>query len=444
MSITSSPSDYSLAGTPDYSAGIGFYTDYIQVADLLQVPRFDTSATYPTRAQVGNIIKRIEGIVDDKLKRSYRPIITKKEIHNFEYTNKPGMTLYGGYVGFIQLRQMKVQKVISLQVWSGSGYKEIASAEAQIELLENFRDIHSIVLQLPNESIEFTLIAENNVANLGNDEFSNTFGIKTTANDIVSLVNEEFPSTRQYTNASANKALTGTNVSDSSSSNLSVSDFFFAQKQEGNGAKILISSLLSGDDGSDCVVKIKTQQTCTTTNTSTTLTVADSSKLAVGMAVTGTGITGTVTIASISNSTTVILDNAASAGATNTLTFTATNSSIPNIVGVTRFTDKEDMKRTGDYWLLGEEGRIFFLQDYPYHTRNSIFVSYIAGNNRVPSAVHEAATKLVAAEIIRHDDQSVLITETGANISTKEKYDILKKEAMDILGGKADIVYFIE
>jgi hypothetical protein len=102
------------------------------------------------------------------------------------------------------------------------------------------------------------------------------------------------------------------------------------------------------------------------------------------------------------------------------------------------------MKRTGDYWLLGEEGRIFFLQDYPYHTRNSVFVSYIAGNSRVPSAVHEAATKLVAAEIIRHDDQSVLITETGANISTKEKYDILRKEAMDILGGKSDIVYFIE
>ena len=111
---------------------------------------------------------------------------------------------------------------------------------------------------------------------------------------------------------------------------------------------------------------------------------------------------------------------------------------------MTAFTDKEDMQRTGDYWLLGEEGRIFFLQDYPFHTRNSVFVSYVAGNNRVPAAVHEAATKLAAAEIIRHDDQSILITETGANISTKEKYDILRKEAMDILSGKTDIVYFID
>lgn len=446
MSITSSPSDYALAGTPDYSAGIGFYTDYIQVADLLQIPHFAVSATYPTRAQVGNIIKRVEGMVDDKLKRSYRPIITKKEIHNFEYTNRPGMTLYGGYVGFIQLRQMKIQKIISLQVWSGSGYKEIASAQSQIELLEGYRDITSIILQLPNESIEFTMASENNVANLGSNEFSNTFGVKTSANDIVALINEEFPSTRQYTNANAKKSLFGTQVSDPSiNSNLSVSDFFFAQKEEGNGANILISSLLSGDDGSDCIVKIQTQQTCTTSLSSANLTVADSSKLAVGMIVQGAGITGSKTISSITDATTVVLNSGS--GITNnsgTYTFTAVNISVPNVANVVPFTDKEDMERKGDYWLLGEEGRIFFLQDYPYHTRNSVFVSYMAGNSRVPAAVHEATTKLVAAEIIRHDDQSVLITETGANISTKEKYDILKNEAMAILSGKSDIVYFID
>ena len=295
--------------------------------------------------------------------------------------------------------------------------------------------MHSIILQLPNSGISFELVAENDLTGLGNDEFCTTFGVKTTASDLSALINEEFPSTSQYTGATAAKSL--------SQSNLSISDFFFAQKEEGNGANVLISSLLSGDDGSDCVIKATIKQSCTTTNTSTTLTVADSSKLAVGMTVTGTGITGTVTIASISNSTTVILDSAATASGTNTLTFTTTDS-IPTVCSLTAFTDKDDMKRTGDYWLLNEEGRIFFLQDYPFHTRNSVIVSYIAGNSRVPSAIHDAATKLVAAEILRHDDQSVLITETGANISTKEKYDILKKEAMDTLSGKADIVYFIE
>ena len=153
-------------------------------------------------------------------------------------------------------------------------------------------------------------------------------------------------------------------------------------------------------------MKIQTQQTCTANLSSANLTVADSSKLAVGMIVQGAGITGSKTISSIADATTVVLDSGSGiTDNTGTYTFTAVNSTVPNVVNVVRFTDKEDMKRNGDYWLLGEEGRIFFLQDYPYHTRNSVFVTYVAGNNRVPAAVHEAATKLVAAEIIRHDDQ---------------------------------------
>ena len=437
MSITHSPSDYT-AIAPNYANGFGFYTDYTAVADLLQVPHFDASATYPTRAMVGAIIKKIEGIIDDKVKRSFRPIVTKKEFHNFEYRNNPGLTLYGGYVGFIELKQLKVRKVVSLLVWSGSGYKEIASAQAQIRLLENYRDMNSIILQLPNSGISFELVAEDDLTGLGNDEFCTTFGVKTTTSDLSSLINEEFPSTSQYTGATAAKSL--------SQSNLAISDFFFAQKEEGNGANVLISSLLSGDDGSDCVIKATIKQT-TSGNNSVNLTVADSSKLAVGMTISGersANVPSAATITSITDSTTVVLSHATTGGAfSGSLTFTTTDS-IPTVCSLTAFTDKEDMKRTGDYWLLNEEGRIFFLQDYPYHTRNSVIVSYIAGNSRVPSAIHDAATKLVAAEILRHDDQSVLITETGANISTKEKYDILKKEAMDTLSGKADIVYFIE
>ena len=191
------------------------------------------------------------------------------------------------------------------------------------------------------------------------------------------------------------------------------------------------------------MIKATINQSCTTENGEATLTEVDSSKLAVGMTVTGTGISGTITIASITNGTTVELSGTASGSGTNTLTFT-TDTLIPTVCDLTAFTDKEDMRRVGSYWVLNEEGRIFFLQDYPYHKNNSVIVSYLAGDDRVPSTIHEAATKLAAAEILRHDDQSILITETSGNITTKEKYDILKKEAMDILVGKGDIVYFID
>jgi len=435
MGTTISPSDFTEIN-PNYTEGRGFYTNASEVADLLQIPDFSAS-TYPTLAQVGSVIKRVEGIVDDKVKRSFRPIITTDEYHNFEFTRGPAAAYYGGYVGFIQLKQMKVRKIISLQLWQGSEYEEIASAQAQIRLLDNFRDLNSIILQLPDSGVEFEMVAENTLSDLGNDEFCNTFGAKTTVAEIISLVNETFPKASQFTGATAPKSLT--------SSQLSISDFFYAGKDKENGKRILISSLLMGDDGADCVVKATIKQAITHTNTSTNLVVADSSKLAVGMEIEDNNnhIPSGTTITAIVDSTNVTMSAAATNTGSSTGTFTTTNL-IPTVCDLTGFTDKEDLKRLGSYWTINEEGRIFFLRDYPYHTNNSVVVSYIAGDNRVPSAIHEATTKLAASEIIRMDDQSVLISETGGNITAKEKYDILRKEAMDILKGKGDIVYFID
>ena len=76
---------------------------------------------------------------------------------------------------------MKVRKIVSLQLWQGSHYEEIASAQASVLLQENFRDLNSIILQLPNDGVSFELISENDITQLANDEFCNTFGIKTTA-----------------------------------------------------------------------------------------------------------------------------------------------------------------------------------------------------------------------------------------------------------------------
>ncbi|UVF62561.1 adaptor protein [Poseidoniales virus YSH_150918] len=438
MPVASSPSDYTTINV-DYSTGNGYYTDKGAVSDLLQIAPF-TSSTYPSEAQVGAIIKRIEGYIDEKVKRSFRPLIYKDEYHNFEFIRHPMQSYYGGYVGFIQLDVLKVKKIISLRVWQGNSYLELASAQAELSLLENYRDIYSIVLQLPNSGTEFELLAESSIGGqLANSEFNNAFGIKTTNDEIVSLVNEEFPSkTSHFTNATASKSL--------SSSSSNVSDFFYAFKDTENGSKILISSLLAGEDGSDCNIKVKTQQSISHTNTSTNLVVQDSSKLVVGMLIEDANnhIPANTTITAIVDSTNVTMSQAATNTGSSTGTFTATNLSIPTICTVSRFTDKEDVKRIGSFWKIGDEGRIFFLQNYPYHTQNSIIVSYIAGDGRVSSTIHEAATKLVAAEILRHDDQTILVAETGANISTKEKYDILKKEADDILKGKGDLVFLME
>lgn len=372
MPVASSPSDYTAINV-DYSAGQGFYTDKDAVANMLQIPAF-SSSTYPTQAQVGSIIKNIEGIVDDKVKRSHRPIIYKNEYHNFEFIRHPMQSYYGGYVGFIQLDVLKLRKVISLQVWQGNQYQELASAQASVTLdSTGYNNLRSITLQLPNSGDSWVLYhhAEGSLA--AHNTFHNGFGSKTTAQEICHLINEEYPArTAQFTGATRDKVLT------SSPNGLNISDFFYASTDPDDSNKINISSLLAGEDGSAC-----------------TITIADK------------------------------------AGQTSNTASSA-------------FTDMQDMKRLGSFWSIGDEGRIFFLRDYPYHTQNSIIVTYIAGSGRVPSAIHKATTMLVAAEILRHDDQSILIAETGGNISTKEKYDILVKEANDILKGKGDMVFLLD
>ena len=110
---------------------------------------------------------------------------------------------------------------------------------------------------------------------------------------------------------------------------------------------------------------------------------------------------------------------------------------------VTQFTDHQDQRRLGDYWMIGKDGKLFFLKNYPYLHSHSVRVTYVSGEKRVPATIHDATTKLVAAEVIRHDDNSILIAETGSNIDLKTKHDILLEEANKILNGKKDIIHFI-
>ena len=111
---------------------------------------------------------------------------------------------------------------------------------------------------------------------------------------------------------------------------------------------------------------------------------------------------------------------------------------------VENFTDNEDVGRLGDYWTIGHEGKIFFLKNYPYIKSQSIKVTYVSGDRRVPAWVHEIATKLVASEVLVHDDNSILIAETGANIDLRTKHEILVKEATEMMNSKKAMMHLIE
>jgi len=357
MGKVSSPSDFTNIDV-NYNIGFGYYTTHTDVSNLLQISAFSDSTT-PTRAEVGKIIKRVEEKIDDGIKQSYRPIIHRDEYFSFDGWNKGAypVSIWKDYVGFVQLSQPKVQKLVRLEVWQGSNYKDLASATAKITLPTT----------VTNSAWKISLTVGTYTFELDEaTHFYDNFGAKTTASQLADAINEVFPhKTARFTGEVAPKSVTA-----NGNANVHISDFFYATTDSEDGKSVIISSLLMGEDGSAC-----------------------------------------------------------------TLT--------SNFGSVTSFTDNQDQNRMGDYWTIDTEGKIFFKREFPYVQNHSIRVTYVAGDGRVPAPIHEAATKLVAAEVIRHDDNSILIAETGSNIDLKTKHDILLEEANKIIDGKKNLIHFI-
>jgi len=366
MPRLSSPSDFTTIA-PDYNTGDGYYTRHDEVSSLLQCNVF-TNSTTPTIAEVGDIIKRVEERIDEKIKLSYRPIVFYNEYYNFEpakYMPNSGRPygIYKDYIGFVQLEQRKIKKLLRLEVWQGNNWKDLASATASIIVpsspISGAWNITLGVGGVDNDLYSFVL-------NRGSD-FYDTFGPKSTAVEIAAAINETYPSASRWTGEYEPKV---SKLVDSGGIIRHVSDFFFATVDSENGNRVVISSKLAGDDGQNC-------------------------------------------------------------------TITSNNGS------VSTFADNETSGRLNDFWQMTDDGKIFFLKEWPFQQSHSIRVSYISGDGRVPASIHEAATKMVAAEVIRHDDNSILIAETGSNIDLKSKHDILLEEAKAILDGKQETIFLL-
>ena len=362
----SSPSDYT-AINPNYADGQGYYTNENLVADLLQIPSF-SGTTNPTQGQVGQYIKNAEDYIDETTGMSYRPIFYANEMHNFRSPTGGSLrkwpSWWSDYVGFCQLNHRHIRKTIRIEVWQGNTWTDLASATAKVTFnSDNRGTTNRINLTLPNSTV---ISLDSGTAS---SQFNNALGPKTSAQELVYLINETFP-----TNTAM---ITGAIASKSESDN--PAKYFYATLDSEDENTVVISSLLLSDDGSNCSIAIDTS----------------GSYVSTGLSVSG-------------------------------------------------FTDNEQMKRLGTWWRLDDEGRIFFRTKFPYMEKNSIRVTYISGSPRVPGIISDAATKLTACEILRHDDQTVLIAESGSQIDIKMKYDLLKKEVEELLKLTRETIFLIE
>lgn len=373
MAKYNSPSDYTTLQvdySPSSGAAYGYYTNSNLVAQLLQVPDF-TSSSNPSSTEIGSLIKRTEDFIDEKTGTSWRGLIYRDEYHSFTFTgvhyNMP--KYWNDYVGFVQLDRHEIRKILKLEVWQGGGWLDLASATGSV-LFSDYTNVTNVTLKLPGKTASSGVGIWELNSGLTTSTFNSTLGNTTAAQELASLINEVFPTdSATVTGATASKAV----LDNTNAGSQSISDFFYASVDSEDSTKVVITSLLSGDDGTNCNITI-----------------------------TGSGL--------IKND----------------------------------FIDQEAQKRLGDWWKINREGRIFFRQNFPYLEYNSVRVSYIAGSRRVPGVITDAATKLVACEILRHDDQTVLISDSGAQIDIKTKHDLLKEDAMQIIEGKKEAIFFIE
>tara|TARA_R110001592_G_scaffold224032_4_gene479627 strand:+ start:3558 stop:4688 length:1131 start_codon:yes stop_codon:yes gene_type:complete len=374
MSKSYSPSDY-ITYNQSYDNARGFYCSGADVVALLQIPGITengeltfTNNTQPKAKEVGKIMKRVEDYIDERIGHSFRKTIYTDEYHNFELKMNPGSyRAYIDYVGFIQLNHSKIRKVLALDVWQGSQYKNLAGQFATIAIdPTTFNSVNWIKLTLPDNDY-FQLDGSNLFGtNLPIGDFNKKLGANTTAKEIVALINERFPTeTCDFTGAIEAKALV-------SSNGKSISNYFYARLDSEDATKVEVISLLPGNDGSLC-------------------------------SITKDG----------------------------------------NGVSLGNFSTHEENKRTDDWWTIAEEGKLFFREDFPYTLNNSVRITYLAGDTRVPAVINEVATKLVCAELVRHDDSTIMIGESGAQIDIKAKYDELKKDAESLLDRKRSIISLI-
>ena len=101
-----------------------------------------------------------------------------------------------------------------------------------------------------------------------------------------------------------------------------------------------------------------------------------------------------------------------------------------------------DQARLKDWWLDAEMGIIYFNNSYPFFEHNAVKVSYIYGERYLEKAIEEAATKMVAADLLLSDDRSVLIPEGSQNVDLGAKIQLFRKEAEELLVRYKEVVVF--
>jgi hypothetical protein len=459
--ITSTASGVKLAFSSAINPGLYETADNGYVQNTASFTNGKTRGV--TKSHVEQRIKEIQDRIDNVTHNAWRPSLVIAEYINFDTYKPYRRRYYVDYVGSTPLLFRNVQQMLRIELWQGDDYREICSAEARVEIADYTALSGKRIAVSPGGGGFGQL-----VVGTGTTNWDDRFDKVSTAQSLADLINKEdrtnrsaIPLTETQEGGSKQHDIDGAAFTlpvAGGTQSVNVNNEFLATANSdyGNG-KLKITSMRQTKGGesatiaTDATTGISISQTTAVTGTMTyaqagaTWTVAsgDTSAFAdYGVAVAVADGQTTALFGYTSKNSTQLLDvhwmNTEPAQATN---YTITQHKFASDIGA--FSDAGgDQARLKDWWIDYEIGMIYFNNSYPFFEHNAVKVSYIYGERYLEKAIEEAATKMVAVDLLMADDRSVLIPEGSQNVPLAQKIQMFKEEANAILNRYKEIVVF--
>jgi len=420
--------------------------DY-QAADNAYVQNTASFTNGKTRGMKRSVvearIKEAQDKIDNLTHNAWRPYLVSAEYINFDTYKPYRRRYYTDYVGTAPLLFRNIQQILRLELWQGDDYREIATAEARIKMPEDVRALSGSIVVSSGNGAAATL-----TIGTGSTEWRADFDAATTAQNLADLINKEDRVSKAALAFAPPYTLEG------STENVALNNEFLATANSDYGTgQVKMTSMRAGKGGESCSIvatddNIQFSQVATHSTAfvsydgsgaPTVINVADTGGFAhAGVAVDASGDVFRYTNKTLTSFTgcTIVSVGKALTDITGTIT---QNTMRIDLQGGSNLGDNARLR---DWWLDHEMGVIYFNNSYPFFEWNAIKCSYIYGERYLEKAIEEAATKMVACDVLMSDDRSVLIPEGTQNVDLTSKIQLLKSEVDSILARYIEIIVF--
>tara|TARA_R110002020_G_scaffold81904_3_gene203043 strand:+ start:1566 stop:3188 length:1623 start_codon:yes stop_codon:yes gene_type:complete len=406
------------------------------------------------RSVVETRIKEVQDRIDNITHNAWRPYLVSAEYLNFDTYKPYRRRYYTDYVGTVPLLFRNVQQMLRIELWQGDDYREVCGAEIRLK----FDDVSS----LPGKKIALGLqnghaaVLE---AGTGTTKWRGEIDAISTAQNFADLINKEDRVSKAAVNFLSDQTDVATTFTlEGSTSPVAVHNEFLASANTDYGTGVVkLTSMRQGKGGEKCSIALNTDDVSITkasTVAATTTGVYASNVINVdsteGFLKSGVGSVGGTTaglraIFSYTGKSATQFTGVKTIAVTASGGLPATNigtSVKQHQFGLSLQGGSGDQARLKDWWIDYEMGIIYFNNSYPFFEHNAVKVSYIYGERYLEKAIEEAATKMVAADLLLSDDRSVLIPEGSQNVDLGAKIQLFRKEAEELLVRYKEVVVF--